>query len=105
MCILKRLGCVVIMLGVISVTYSVTESVIDRAVSPATIGVGQGSHTSCLLFLLHVNYLITVTKDNCRNYGFLKWLHVLILMDDTVLLSTSQENMVNKLNNIVMSTS
>ena len=84
--ILKRTGCGVIMLGAISAMYSVTESVICSAVFTATIEVRQGSPTSCLLFLHYVNDLIKLIKNSYRNYGFLKWLHVLILMDDTVLL-------------------
>ncbi len=97
MSILKRLGCGVIMLGAISAMYSVTESVIGSAVFAATIGVRQGSPTSCLLFLLYANDLIKLISDNCRDDGFLKWLHILIQMDDTVLLSTSRQNMINKL--------
>ena len=93
----KLLGCGVIMLGVIRAMYKVTESIIGTAVFAATIGVRQGSPTSCFLFILYVNDLINLIKDNCRDDCFLKWLHVLILMDDTVLLSTSRERMIEKL--------
>ena len=41
--------------------------------------------------------MIKLIKENCENDGFVKWLHVLILMDDTVLLSTSREKMISKL--------
>ncbi len=91
--ILKRLGCGVIMLAIIGAMYSVTESVIGTAVFAATFGVRQGSRTSCLLFILYVNDLIKLIIDNCRDDGFLKWLH----RDDTVLLSTSRERMIEKL--------
>ncbi len=83
--------------AVSGIEYRVTESVIGSAVFAATIGVRQGSPTSCLLFLSYVNDFIRLIKDNCREDSFLKWLHVLIQMDDTVLLSPSRENMINKL--------
>lgn len=51
------------------------------------IGVRQGFPTSCLLFIVFVNAMIKLIKSNCRAEGFLQWLHLLVLMDDTVLLS------------------
>ncbi len=77
--------------------YSVTETVISTAVFTTTLGVRQGSPTSCLLFVIYVNDLIKLIKENCEDDGFLKWLHVLILMDDTVLLSTSREGVIRNL--------
>lgn len=74
-----------------------TESVIGAAVFTVTVGVRQGSPTSCLLFILYINDLIKLIKANCQDDGFLKWLHVLILMEDTVLLSTSWERMIHNL--------
>ena len=94
--ILMCLGCGMVMLGVICTMYSVTESIIGNAMFVATVGFRQGSPTSCLLFIIYVNDLIKLIKDNC-NDGFLKWLRVLILMDDTVLLSISREKLINKL--------
>ncbi len=86
-----------VMLGIIGAMYSVTESVIGTAVFATTLGVRQGSPTSCLLFVIYVNDLIKLVKENCEDDGFLKWLHILILMDDTVLLSTSRGRMIRKL--------
>lgn len=87
------------MVGIVcAIMYSVTESIIGTAVFVATVGVRQGSPTSCLLFIIvHVNDLIKLIKDNCINEGFLEWLHNLILMNDIVLLSTSRERMIHKL--------
>lgn len=40
--------------------------------------------------------LIRIIKEGCGHDGFLAWLHILVLMDDTVLLSTTRNNMINK---------
>ena len=95
--ILKRLGCGAVMLAALIAMYRITDSVLGTAVITATIGVRQGSPTSCLLFILYVNDLIKLIKENCRSEGFLHWLHVLVLMDDTVLLATTRVNMLTKL--------
>ena len=95
--VLKRLGCGSVMLGAIAAMYAVTESVLGSAVFATTVGVRQGSPTSCLLFILFVNDLIKSIKENCGDDGFLSWLHILVLMDDTVLLATTRERMIHKL--------
>ena len=95
--ILKILGCGAVMLAALIAMYRVTDSILGTIVISATIGVRQGSPTSCLLFILYVNDLIKLVKENCGQDGFLKWLHLLVLMDDTVFLSTSRESMMMKL--------
>ena len=95
--VLKRLGCGATMLLTFVAMYKITHSVLSSAVISATIGVRQGSPTSCLLFVIFVNDLIKLIKQNCDIEGFLAWMHILVLMDDTVLLSTSRRNMVHKL--------
>ena len=95
---LKRLGCGFMMLFAIAAMYKVTKSILGIAVITAVIGVRQGSPTSCFLFNLFVNTLITTIKERCGNDGFLSWLHVLMLMDDTVILATSRRRLVEKLN-------
>ena len=77
--------------------YRVTNCVIGTALVTVSIGVRQGSPTSCLLFVLYVNDLIHMIKQGCGYDGFLGWLHILVLMDDTVLLSTSKHSMICKL--------
>ena len=86
------------MLSALIAMYRCTQSIIGSAVLIATIGVRQGSPTSCLLFILFVNELIRMIKENCDVDGFLGWLHILVLMDDTVLLATSRKGMTRKLN-------
>ncbi len=81
------------MLAVLVSMYSVTHSVMGTAVVAATIGVRQGSPTSCVLFIIYVNDFITLIKNNCGINWFLTWLHILMLMDDTVLFSTARHDM------------
>ena len=95
--ILKRIGCWTVMLAILVSMYTVTQSVVGTAVVAATIGVRQGSPTSCILFIIYVNELIALIKNNCGINGFLTWLHMLMLMDDTVFFSTTRHGMEHKL--------
>ncbi len=88
------------MLCALVAMYTITESWIGTALVVLTLGVRQGSPTSCLLFIIYVNELIRIVKEGNGNDGFLKWLHILVLMDDTVLLSTSREGMMLKLSQL-----
>ena len=54
------------------------------------------SPTSCFLFIIFVNELIRVMKEKCQAEPLLEWLHIMMLMDDTVLLSTSRCKMIKK---------
>ena len=90
------MGCGMVMLGALVAMYKSTQSIIGTAIITATIGVRQGSPTSCLLFILYVNEMIKIIKENCMEDGFLRWLHVLVMMDDTVILSTTREAMLHK---------
>ncbi|KAG0716491.1 hypothetical protein GWK47_009586 [Chionoecetes opilio] len=67
--ILKRLGCGMLMLAALVAMYRETESVIGGAVMTATIGVRQGSPTSCLLFIVFMNKLIRMLKARCAPDG------------------------------------
>ncbi len=85
------------MLCALAAMYQLTESVIGTAVVTITLGVRQGSPTSCLLFIIFVNDLMKIIKEGCEVDGFLGWLHILVLMDHTVLLSTSRDGMRKKI--------
>ena len=94
--LMKNMGCGMVMLGALVAMYRTTQSIIGTAVITATVGVRQGSPTSCFLFILYVNEMIRIIKENSMNDGFLTWLHVLVMMDDTVILSTTREAMLHK---------
>ena len=80
----------------ISGLYLNTKLILGTAIITATVGVRQGSPTSCLLFTLYVNELVRALKRKCDLDGFLSWLHCLLLMDDTVLLATSRQVAIQK---------
>ena len=94
--LMKSMGCGMVMLGALVAMYKTTQSIIGTALITATIGVRQGSPTSCFLFILYVNEMIRIIKENCMHDGFLTWLHVLVMMDDTVIMSTTRETMLHK---------
>ena len=95
--ILKRLGCGAVMLLALISMYRTTQSLIGTAIVTASVGVRQGSPTSCLLFVLFVNDMIKLFKERCGSEGFLNWLHLLVFMDDTVIVSTSRNGAIFKL--------
>ena len=79
------------MVAAIATFYTDTRFILDAATIYACLGVRQGSPTSCFLFTLYVNGIITELKRRCGLDGYLGWLHSLLLMDDTVLLATTRE--------------
>ena len=96
--ILKRLGCGLVMLAALVYMYKVSHSVLGIAVVSAIIGVRQGSPTSCFFFILYVNVLIRKIKVESGPDSFLEWLHLLMLMDDTVIFASSRNRLIMKLN-------
>ena len=99
--LLRALGCGRVMLTALASMYWLTELILGSTVIAATLGVKQGSPTSCFLFILFVDELIKLLKLNSPMEGFLKWLHLLMLMDDTVILATSYEKLQLKLDILV----
>ena len=95
--VLKRLGCGAVMLAAIIAMYSETQSVLGTVVIATTMGVRQRSPTSSILFIIFVNDLIKLIRETCEPDGFLSWLHLLVMMDDTVQLSTTRPAMIRKL--------
>ena len=62
----------------------------------ANLGVKQGSSASCILFIIYVDRMIRMVKTAFEADGFLGSLHMLMLMDDTVLFATSREKLIQK---------
>ena len=93
---LAQLGCGNNMLNAIASIYQGTRMVLRTAIITASVGVRQGSPTSCLLFVLVVNELIQKLKQ-CAPDGFLGWLHSLMMMDDTIILATTRERALEKI--------
>ena len=61
--ILKHLGCGATMLLALIAMYKTTQSIIGTAIITTSVGVRQGSSTSCLLFVIFVNDLIKLVKE------------------------------------------
>ena len=99
--LLRKLGCGKVMLYALASMYMVTKFVLGTTVISATLGVKQGSPSSCFLFILFVDEFVRMLKDTTPNDGMLQWLHLLVLMDDTVIMATSREKLIQKLNILV----
>lgn len=98
---MKRLGCGSIMLMAIIGMYMNTSMALGAAMITTAIGVRQGSPTSCFLFTLYVDQLVRNMKELCEPDGYLGWLHLLLLMDDTVILATNKQRAEQKLGVLV----
>ena len=96
--ILIDLGCGATMLAALMAIYQDTSSILGSTIITSTIGVRQGSPTSCYLFVIFVDVLILMFKSRCLPEPILQWLHCLMLMDDTIIFATSREKVIEKLN-------
>ena len=96
--ILINLGCGATMLGALMAIYHDTSSILGSTIISSTIGVRQGSPTSCYLFVIFVDVLILMYKSRCLPEPIIEWLHCLMLMDDTIIFATSREKVEEKLN-------
>lgn len=93
---LKDLGCGHVMLQVIKAMYTCTKNMIRSVIIDAAIGVRQGAPSSCLLFIIYIDQLVRMMKRAVETDGFLGSLHVMLLMDDAVVLATSREMCLRK---------
>ena len=96
--ILMDLGCGATMLAALMAIYRDTSCILGSTIITSTIGVRQGSPTSCYLFVIFVDVLILMFKSRCVPEPIIQWLHCLMLMDDTVIFATSRERVQEKLN-------
>ena len=99
--LLKALGCGVVMLTALTSLFWVTQFILGSTIITAVLGVKQGSPTSCFLFVLFVDEFIRLVKERTGTDGFLDWLHLLMLMDDTIIFATSRERLCEKLEVLV----
>lgn len=76
--------------------YAVTKKTVGAIVVAVTLGVHQGSPTLCLLFIIFVNDHIKMLNEGVEIDGFVSWLRILVVMDDTVLIATTRENIARK---------
>ena len=98
---LKSIGCGKIMLYALKNMYKTTYNVLNSISISSSSGVRQGAPTSCLLFITYVDKMVKMIKEAVPVDGFLGDLHVLMLMDDTVILATSIEMCIRKLNAVL----
>ena len=94
---MKSLGCGKIMLSALLNMYKNTYNILNSTKISTSSGVRQGAPTSCLLFTTYVDKMVRMIKESMQNDGFLGRLHVLMLMDDTVIMATSREKCLKKL--------
>ena len=94
--LLKKLGCGRVMLAALTSMYTVTQFLLGTTLITAVLGVKQGSPSSCFLFTLFVDELVRFMKLSPPD-GLLGWLHLLVLMDDTVIVASSHEKLCQKL--------
>ena len=96
MAYLDRRGCGSTFLSAVQSSYAFTKGQIGDCSFDASAGVRQGACTSCPLFV----FFIEPTIEAIKNLGPDNWLgdlHTLLLMDDTVILASSREQMEAKL--------
>ena len=97
---LKSVECGRRMLKAIYVMYRCTRNVLKSATVESSVGVRQGTPSSCLLFI-YINQMIRMMKEKIATDGFLGALHAIQLMDDTVILVTSWDMCLRKCRVIV----
>ena len=93
--ILRRLGCGRRFLQALMAIYKKTVNILNSEYIKATIGVKQGGPMSCLLFIIYLNVLALMLKS-IGDDSYLVDIHGLMLMDDTVLLASSREKIIEK---------
>ena len=98
--LLRNMGCGATMTSAIKNTIDTTTSFIGSLQIEAEAGVRQGSPSSCFLFTTYVNPMVRMIKDYGED-GWLERLHLLLLMDDTVLLSTTRDGIVWKFQKVL----
>ena len=84
------------MIKILKAIYRNTKFLFETVIILANLGVKQGSSASCILFIIYVDRMIKMVKAGFEEDGYLGSLHMLMLMDDTVLFATSKEGLIKK---------
>ena len=93
--VLKNLGCGKRFLRALISIYKNTINILNSEYVKATVGVKQGGPMSCLLFIIYLDILAVMIKA-LGDDSFLQDIHALMLMDDTVLLASTRERIIEK---------
>ena len=99
---LDKKGCGTKFLKAIQASYNGTCGQIGNDSFPCSAGVKQGAATSCPLFTAFIEPTIEAVKS-FGNDGWLENVHIMLLMDDTVVVATSWERMSSKLDLLINS--
>lgn len=78
------------MLLAVHVMYNDIKNIIISTVMMTTIGVRLGTPISCLPFVTYINKIISMMKGTLPNDDSLGNMRVLLLIDETVLMTSSQ---------------
>ena len=98
--LLKSMDCGSAMTSAIRNSIDITTSVIGNLPIEAEEGVRQGSPSSCFLFTTYVNLMVGRIKEYGED-GWLERLHLLLLMDDTVIFSSKREGIIWKFQRVL----
>ncbi|XP_068246515.1 uncharacterized protein [Palaemon carinicauda] len=98
--LLQRMGCGSNIVRAIRNSLETTSSMIGNSTIEAEAGVRQGSPTMCFLFTAYANPMIRMVKEYGQD-GWLGFLHLILLMDDTVLVSTTELGIRWKFQNVL----
>ena len=93
---LKSSGCGRIMLRAILLMYRLTKLLYKDTIIETNTGVKQGSPSSGFLFTFFINPLVRSLKQLGAD-NFLNDLHALLMMDDSVIMATSKEKFLQKI--------
>ena len=59
-------------------------------------GIRQGSASSCILFIIYMDKLISYIATRCIEEPLLGSIHILLHADDTLVISTNREHFIKK---------
>ena len=94
------MGCGSAMTSAIKNSIDITTSVIGNLLIEAEAGVHQGGPSSFFLYTTYVNPMVRSMKEYGED-GWLECLHLLLLMDDTLVFSSTREGIIWKFQKVL----